>query len=271
MDNLPQNDQPPHVPRVVPEDSKPIDKWFWFKESRKWVQNSRQSLVDNIKAIQDTVKWFFAISTAGAVLGVSFTDSLSQKLQSNDFVLWIFICLILSFTIGSAARIFATRLNFEAEDSDSIKKAHNRNVIIGNVLLTVAVVCLGAGVFLIPYSVVAYKKPKINSSDVVIQGDITVDQVKKGPNTYYLPRVCNMTTKFQSTTKTLVRIELKPEFGQKRILCGPFEISMDTLSFNSFNIIGADTLKSKDEVYCVVEIMNTDPRQFYTKKLELRK
>ncbi len=141
--------QPPTAVQNVPEDNRPIDRFFWFKMSRQWVSNGTKELQDRSEKLKKAVAWFFGLGTS-----FIFSAILLQKdiLMSIDLRLFAspLLFLFLSYCFAVFADSLALRGIFIGNEQKSIMKTHNNTIKKGKALLIISGIFLFIGFFSFP-------------------------------------------------------------------------------------------------------------------------
>ncbi|WPV70600.1 hypothetical protein [Chitinophaga sp. LS1] len=109
----------------IPEDSRPIDKWTWFKLSRTWVTGSEERIKGQVDRLQSSISWFFGLGSSAAILGL-FLKSPQMNLKFSLLLCITILSLLVAYACATLAITAINRSVEEPNIDSNIRKAFNK-------------------------------------------------------------------------------------------------------------------------------------------------
>jgi len=152
---------------VIPIEEQPIGDADWFKLSKTWVTGYEERLKEQVKVLQETIKWFFTISSSATIISAIF------KTPHINFISTILLSiallsLLISFSLSTLTVTLVSKSIEAPGKPDAIRKEFNRSNRISKNLLVSASVLLVIGMTVFPIAVVtAYEEQTITKKPLV--------------------------------------------------------------------------------------------------------
>lgn len=108
----------------IPVENRPIDKFFWFNLSRKWVSGGIQNVIDISERLKTAITWFFGLGTSGFFLSILIG---SETFKGLDLT-YLFVPLLLffiSYGLAVLGQTVSLSRGFRSNRHETIEKAYN--------------------------------------------------------------------------------------------------------------------------------------------------
>ncbi|MEL7222434.1 MAG: hypothetical protein AAGJ93_14020 [Bacteroidota bacterium] len=133
----------------IKEENLPIDKFFWFNLSRKWVANGIEFRTKVCEQIKNAVAWFFGLGTSGIFLTLIFSSDSFKGLDVTHG--WIPLLLLLaSYGLAVMGQTVSMHKDFDPNVHDTIRVAYNKVMLWSRVWIILSATCLMGGLVSFP-------------------------------------------------------------------------------------------------------------------------
>jgi hypothetical protein len=123
-DNQNNNQAPPAPKATVTKEDLPIDKFFWFNLSRKWIAGGIQNVIEICERLKTAITWFFGLGTSGFFLSMVLGSETFKGLDLTLLPVPLGLFFI-SYSCAVFGQTLSISREFKPNRSRSIRIAYN--------------------------------------------------------------------------------------------------------------------------------------------------
>lgn len=258
------------------EDDLPIDEYFWFNLSRKWVSNGLQNVIDICERLKTAIAWFFGLGTSGFFISLIVASDTFKDLDLS-LILVPLLLFFVSYGLAVLGQTISLHKDFEPNQHESIRLAYNKVMyksklfIIGSAL-TLVIGLVSFPLMLNQAAITKHQKEeknklttKPNDEALEILGSyVTSDILLKMDKKITFIKEFHISGKFKQKKTSILRLLLEKgkTFNSRTLILDTF-VMPDTTSGQFYVVIPAvyspkTTLKNEEKVFLAFEYQDAE-------------
>ena len=251
-------------PIKIEEDSLPIDEFFWFKLSRKWVTNGMQNVIDICERIKTAIAWFFGLGTSGFFISFIFSSETYKGLDLS--LIWIpLLLLFISYGLAVMGQTVSLHRDFRPNEHETIRTTYNKVMSRSKFFIIGAALTLMLGLASFPFILIKAAEDKNTKVQPVVEKKVELSgsymmldtMISKNNKKHYISET-NISGKSKFRDKPLrILVEKGKTFNTRTFVLEKY-VQPDTTSGQFFLSIPtafekSTTLADKEKVFLACE------------------